>query len=51
MTFEIEASAARDVAGVEEVAAGVDVAGVEDKLLALLLLENATGDRFRIFRK
>ena len=54
--FEVEASAARDVAAVEDVAAGVDVAGVEDVAVGVVVvvgadvpttLENATGERYR----
>ena len=52
--FEVEASAARDVAAVEDVAAGVDVAGVEDVAVGVVVavgadvpttLENALGSR------
>ena len=56
-TSEVEASAARDVAAVEDVAAGVDVAGVEDVAVGVVVavgadvpttLENATGERSRL---
>ena len=49
--FEVETSAARDVAAVEDIAAGVDVAGVEDVAVGVVVavgadvpttLENAT---------
>ena len=43
--FEVEASAARDVAAVEDVAAGVDVAGVEDVAVGVVVAVGALGDR------
>ena len=39
--FEVEASAARDVAAVEDVAAGVDVAGVEDVAVRVVVAVGA----------
>ena len=41
--FEVEASAARDVAAVEDVAAGIDVAGVEDVAIGVVVV----GERYR----
>ena len=42
-TSEVEASAARDVAAVEDVAAGVDVAGVEDVFVGVVVV----GEHYR----